>query len=48
MFDKDWRTFLKKNVFSSKGPPFGFWAVCKVVFWPREGPNFKISEVPIK
>ena len=48
MFDKDWRTFLKKIVFSSKGPPFGFWAVRKVVFWLREGQNLKISEVPIK
>ena len=39
---------LEKIVFSTKGSPFGFWAVCKVFFWPREGQNLKISEVPIK
>ena len=39
---------MKKIVFLSKGPPFGIWAVCKVVFLPREVQNLKISEVPIK
>ena len=47
-FEIDQKMFLKKSIFSSKGPPFGFWAACKVVFWPREGQNLKISEVPIK
>ena len=42
-FEKDQKMFLKKSIFSSKGPPFG-----KVVFWPREGQNLKISEVPTK
>ena len=35
--------FWKKNIFSSKGPPFGFSAICPTVFWPIPGVNFKLE-----
>ena len=46
-FGKDRRTSLKKSIFI-QGSPLWICAVCKVIFWPREGQNLKISEVPIK
>ena len=42
-FKKDRRQFLKKNIFSSKGPPFGFWGICPKVIWPIPGVNFKLE-----
>ena len=40
-FEKYRRTFLKKSIFLSKGPPYGFWAVCQVVFLAEGGAKFE-------
>ena len=47
MFEKRLENIFKKDFFILWSL-FGFWAVCKVVFWPREGQNLKLSEEPIK
>ena len=43
VFRKRSETILKKNIFSSKRPPFGFSAICPIVFWPIPGVNFKLE-----
>ena len=43
-FEKYRKRFLKKNNFSSKGPPFGFLGICPTVFWPIPGGKFKARD----
>ena len=34
---------MKKAIFPPKGPPFGFWVICPLVFGLREGFIFKLE-----